>query len=362
MRVLFAVFLFVYFFRFQSPLLELGQHQLSHGVTTYRPLISSLVLTGILMLVQHLVAKGFKFVESLYCFSYLPSALLAVLLTAFVPEMNLSVVIAIGVALLLFIIVALCTLKCNLIDVHRNESYAKLFTVHSVGMIGVLMFIGIFSNSNDVLTYEVQTAHHINAGDYEKALEAGNQSLATSPRLSALRAYAMARTDTGLGDRFFAYPLSNATAEQLLFAPEDTLQQILPPDSLYASFGVWRGQKEPVIRYFHRVIQRSDNPSAKDYLLTALLLKKDLLQFAAELRRFYVVADSVSLPKYYEQALSIYDQETGRPLAFKNDSVVIEAYQKFLDEGAQYDDELIRKNQLRRKYGDTYWWYYHYKN
>ena len=362
MRVLFVVFVFLYFYRFQTPLLALVQHQLSGGQTTYFPFVSSLVLSFVLLVVQKLISRWVRFSDTTYFFSYVPSAILAVLLTAFTPTVKLSILIGVGVALICFILAVIYAFVDKTTDNRSAESFYKLFMVHSLGMLVILCFIGGLSHSNDILNYELSVARSLNIGEGEKAKNIGIKSLSTSQRLCALRAFALSRREGTLPDSLFLYPVAGVGADMLMFSPNDTLVQLLPPDSLYSRFGVWPSSKETAVQYFERMHSRTNHSSAKDYWLTALLLEKDLDKFVRELPKYYVVADSVSLPRAFTEALSIYNVNASKPIVFMGDSIEEVAYHQFLADGNGYDDMKVRENELRRKYGDTYWWYYHYQN
>lgn len=362
LRVLFVVFSFLYFYFYQTPLLALVQHQLSEGQTTYRPLISALVLTFVLFIVQRLVSTWVRFSDATYFFSYVPSAILAVLLTAFTPVPQTSILVGLGVAFLCFVVAVIFALKDKSLNNHSNPSFVKLLTIHSVGMLGIFLFIGGMSHTNDVLTFEIETARSLKKMDVERALHIGDKSLATSPRLTALRAYGLSQNEGRMGDSLFLYPMAGVGAEQLLFATNDSLNQLLPPDSLYAKLGVWPSSRETSIAYLERMKNRSQHPMAKEYWLSALLLEKDLNRFAHELTHYYAKADSVDLPRYYKEALTLYNLNAVKPFVFKGDSVSSVAYQEFIDKGEKYEDKIVRNNKLHRKYGDTYWWYYYYQN
>ena len=361
MRVLFVVFSFLYFYRFQTPLLALVQHQLSEGQTTYAPMVSSLVLTFVLLVVQRLVSTWVRFSDSCYFFSYMPSALLAVLLTAFTPAVSVPILIGVGVALSCFIIAVVLTCLDKSPSDHSVLSFPQLFATHGLGMLLIFLLMGGMSHTNEVLTYELDTARSLNLSDMERAIHIGEKSLATSPRLTALRAYALAKRECGIGDSLFTFPISEVGAHQLMFSPNDTLAQLLPPDSLYAELGVWPSEKENPIGYFERMKNRSESTVAKDYWLTALLLEKDLDRFAHELPLYYTAVDSLDLPTHYKEALSLYNTSSSKPLTFKGDSVTAEVFQHFQSKEMKYDDEVVRKNKMRKKYGNTYWWYYFYQ-
>ena len=362
MRVLFVVFSFLYFYRFQTPLLALVQHQLSEGQTTYAPMVSSLVLTFVLLVVQRLVSTWVRFSDSCYFFSYVPSALLAVLLTAFTPAVSMPILVGVGVAFLCFIVAVVFACLDKSTSDHSVLSFPQLLATHSLGMLVVFLLMGGMSHTNDVLTYELDTARSLNLADTERAIHIGEKSLVASPRLTALRAYALAKRESGIGDSLFTFPMAEVGAHQLMFAPDDTLSQLLPPDSLYAKFGVWPSEKESPIGYFERMKNRSECSSAKDYWLTALLLEKDLDKFAHELPLYYTAVDSLDLPVHYKEAMSLYNSTSSKPLTFKGDSIMREVFQQFLTKEMKYDDSVVRKNKMQRKYGNTYWWYYFYQN
>lgn len=361
MCALFALFLFVYLYVFQSPLLALVQHQLAEGQTVYMPLISALVLTVLLMLLQRLLVKWVYFSDVTYSFSFIPSALLAILLTAFTPEPSVPILVACTVFLLWFVGVVGYTL-C-----HRDQSgfaqrtFAHTVCLHLLAFLPTGILMGAASHSQDVLTYELQVGRLSTRQQYEEALEVGRRSLATSSRLTALRAYALAHTPEGLGERFFTYPLSGTGSGQLMFSPADTLKQLLCPDSLYADFLVWPSTVESPLAFWKRVKTKSSSVHVKDYWLTALLLEKELDTFVKELPMYYPLSDSISLPRHYGEALTLYAVSHHKNLAFPSDSAYIVSYNRFVREKEMGGDYRETQNLLRRQYGDTYWWYYYFQ-
>lgn len=361
MCALFALFLFVYIYAFQSPLLALVQHQLAEGQTVYMPLISALVLTVLLVLLQRLMVKWVHFSDVTYSFSFIPSALLAVLLTAFTPEPSVPILVACAAFLLWFVGVVAYTLWHREQSAFPQRTFAHTACLHLVAFLPVGILMGAASHSQDVLTYELQVGRLSTRQQYAEALEVGQRSLATSSRLSALRAYALSRTPEGLGERFFTYPLAGTGAGQLMFAPSDTLNQLLSPDSLYADFMVWPSTVETPLAYWKRVKTRSSSAHAKDYWLTALLLEKELDTFVKELPVYYPVSDSLSLPRHYAEALTLHAVSHHKHLSFSGDSAYIVAYNRFVREKEMGGDHRETENGLRRQFGDTYWWYYHYQ-
>lgn len=360
LHALFVIYLFLYFYYLQYPLLELGQLGLSEGQTTYHRLVSAGVLTLLLSFLQRMVDKWVRFPDMLYAFSYLPSVLLAVLATAFVPEQSKAVLLFVAVGCIGFAWALYYRWRDGDREERVAQSFPRLLSTHAVGMMAVFLSLGLFSHSDDIVSYEVRTGHLLQEGKYEEALQVGQRSLAVSPRLVALRAYAMAHTEEGMGERLFAFPLAQVGAEQLLFSPGDSLAQLLSPDSLYVQLEAWKSPRESAVRFFRRA--SAHNRMAAEYYLSALLLEKDLEQFAQALPRYYELADTVCLPRYYREALTVCAAEQGWQLPFSGDSLLQQSYADFETAGASFDHPAVRSNEMRRKYGDTYWWYYHYQH
>ncbi len=360
MRVLFGVFLFLFFFYYQYPLLELTQYQLSGGQTVYRPLISALVLTGLLVSVQRLVEKWIPFSDNLYFFSYLPSVIVSILFIAFTPKTNGILLMFVGFAFVIFVLIV-CLILRNVSGVKAgSDSVPELFSKHFAALVLACLMIGATANSREVLAYEIKVAGLIKEGKYDEALEIGRNSLATSSRLSALRALALSRSSLGLGGGLFSYPLSEDGAKQLLLEPADTTVSLLPPDSLYAQWGVWPSSRETPIEYFYRAASRTtDSTVVGDYLLASLLLERDLDRFVEVLPDYYEISDTVEIPRYFSEALAVYVHLKGKTENVSVDSALMKNYEDFLHYGEQYRDLIVRRNYWRRKYADTYWTYFY---
>ena len=96
-----------------------------------------------------------------------------------------------------------------------------------------------------------------------------------------------------------------------------------------------------------------------DYYLSALLLEKKLDQFATSFEELYIVKDSI--PRYYRQALFLHQKMNpvmGNEIVDEIMQSQWEAYEKMKKE---LSGTVGEGNLMRRKYGDTYWWYYQYR-
>ena len=357
LRVLFVVFLFFYIFCSQSSLITLAQHQLSQGQTSYSPFIGAVVLTALLYGLQRLLSRFIHFRPSLYVLSFYPSASIAVLLTAFTPQTNC---IVLAVLLLLWIVWALFVWNDSLLGRWKTSGEdPKRLLPHAVGFFLLTLFMGLCGNSNDVLTYEVQTARALNKCDYKEALKIGHRSLATSQPLTAMRAFALSHFENGLPENLFKYPLPEGGSSMLFLHESDTLNLLFAPDSLYAFIGCKpANERLGAFEYFEKSVRRRPNGPARDYWLCALLLDKQLSRFAEELPRYYTVSDSVVLPHYYAEAMILYSRLCSNPTIKYADPNIAANYLDFKEKGEKIPDYRERRNLLWREYGDTYWWYY----
>ena len=360
-RIAFAVWLFLYFYLLQAATLTLAQHQLSEGQTSYSVLVGAVLLTVLLSGLQTLVARFVRLREGWSALTCVPSAIIATLLTAFTPETSKAIV-AVGICV--FVVWCIAVWK-----VSRTEERSRWTEGHATDLksaivfLAVIMYMGLCSNSNDVVVYEVETAQALEDANYDEALAVGDQNLATSPRLTALRTYAMSHTEDGLAGSLFEYPIPAGGSSSLYVLPSDTLASTFPPDSLYAFLHCRPASDTVSARsYFHQAAKRRPSSPAHDYWLCALLLDKDLNTFAAELPQFYNVSDSVVLPRYYAEAMILYGRTCQKPTIVYTDPNVTANYLDFKEKEQKTQSEAARRNILWRDYGNTYWWYYFYSD
>ena len=215
-------------------------------------------------------------------------------------------------------------------------------------------------DANDVRNYEVRAARLINEKAYDEALEVGDRSLAESQYLTALRSFAAAHSEEGLGNRLFRFPLpSDASARTLLLLRADSARILFRPDSLFAELSLppYDGKTSP-IKYLAQSSRLDSSRVARDYYLCALLLNRDLETFVSECPRFYCIPDS--LPRHYAEALILYDRFHPEYELKGLDSHIVANYWDFKEKEKSISSPVARRNLLRREFGNTYWWYYFY--
>ena len=339
MRCVFAAFLMIYFYKGAAPVLALEQNRLSEGTTSFSPVVGAVVLTALLVWLQSVIAKYLRFSANAKMLTFVPSSVIAVLLTAFYPKLDVT---ALSVSLLLLICWAVVAVK----EQAREQRPRPRLNLMSAlwQMLAMFLFIGLFGNTNSVLNYEARSAHLVSQGDYEDAIGVGGKSLETSSRLTAIRAFALSHIPGGMGNKMFSFPIPEGGSRNLSIPAADSLAVLMPTDSLLTF----------VRQASDRRLALRSKPVA-DYRLCAFLLDRNLADFAAELPIYYKMDN---LPKYYAQAMVLYARQNPRQTGGYVNESELANYLDFKEEGDKYSREDEKKGALMKDYGDTYWWYY----
>ena len=201
-------------------------------------------------------------------------------------------------------------------------------------MVVMFVLVGLFSNHDATFHYRMRMEKLLLDEDYRAALKVGRKSEVTDNSLTMLRAYALAH-EGQLGNRFFEYPVTEATASLL---PEGKVARtVIMPDSL-------------ITLYARKVGVRAD------YKLTQLLIDRELKRFAAAV----VVAYPDSLmPKHYAEALTMYNTMATKDSIEGDETEMELRYLDFCQKKKSLPKATVA-NAMRRAYGRTYWYYYHY--
>ena len=339
--IAFWVFSFVYLYFYQTEVLSAGQHVLSGGRTYYQRLIGAFLITLVLYLLQRVLAYFVPLSKRGHALTYFPSLLILTIITDFTPDADktsswsgwwLAVpVLAIIYGAVLWVI--------RQIEPYEPETASKGLMsrttwVNLLTMSVMFITVGIFSNGDEAFHYRMRMEQLILHEKVDDALKVGKRSLATSPSLTMLRAYALSQQGL-LGERFFQYPVPEGIEQ--LANDSISMQAILIPDTLI------------------RIITETPR-SRVDYKLINLLLDKDLNTFASLATKVY--PDSV-MPKHYAEALAYYHYYSGQPKEESSDRVTETDFNDFRKMEKEYHGKELR-NQLRRTFGNTYWYYYKY--
>lgn len=368
-RLLFTIYLLLYF-RFAQ--YDVSGYWLSlaagHFVEPW-PWTMALVATGVLLLVlcltEKLLAHWHKPVIVAYAIvAWLATAGVGMAFTTVWHQLLLA---AGGLVLAWLLMITDKRLR------HRSRITPQTFGVNfqffAVQMLLLCLYVGVGNGVTDLQHYELRTAQALQSKHPKRAYKVGDKSYATSHRLFAMRCYLMATTHKkGLGDEVFSQMVPAGGAASLLLLPTDNYQQLLLPASkLEELLGSRRHANEGALAYLHRCAWLSafkgdgKHTAAADYYLCALLLERKLDLFAKEIVNYYPTEVAQSkLPRYFAQALILYQRTRTQPKVFYTDSNIEANYRDYTDMADSIPDRTVRTNMLRYSYGETYWWWYSY--
>ena len=364
--LLFAAFCFLYLYFVQPDLLALLQFRLSSGQTRYDPLIGALLITLVLVL----VGAGFQRLLSLpirvLALAWMPSCLLLLAHVGWriVPDEGDAISLPPMPRLIFLAVLAviyLIALRLSYVYRDTTGERASLVAHYAPNLLVMCLaffVVGMAGNTSTPLHYELQAERLIASSRYAEALQVGEQADATSPRLTAMRCYALSREGM-LGERLFAYPLHGDCA-QMLPQWEATVRTHDLADSVYHHLrfrpcAVCRPSAMLFLENAHSMDTLS-TPALRHYLLSACLIERRLSRFAE-----IVIADSVTmLPTHYREALALYATQDTLFQQPQPDEAINRSLHDFLTEMNQADAAAPPADMLRRRYSHTYWYYYYF--
>lgn len=362
--LLFSIFSFVYLFVFQKDVLGALHYSLSQGKTHYSPLIGAIIITVVLLIFRWGINGLLGLKGPVRALSYFPSCLLLGVLT----DVDCSIFHggSIGdkwlwlLPLLLLIYVGVTYTLRRIFRFWLNQEGSILGLINSNLTILILLCLMTVSigNSNVNFHHELAVERAIRNRNYAAARMVGGKSLETTRTLTVLRAYTLSREGT-MGEHLFEYPQYYG-AEGLLFEPHSQETLRLNADSLYAYLGAKPHTAEKPLDYLTRICHDEvGKHTALDYYLSALLLEKKLDKFASAVDTYCFEQDT--LPRYYREAVTLYKRAHPQYSREIKDTLMVQRLDDFFSRQKEFSSPVEEKNRMRREFGDTYWWYYHYQ-
>ena len=111
-------------------------------------------------------------------------------------------------------------------------------------------------------------------------------------------------------------------------------------------------------------VLRPNNEAVRDYLLTGLLLQKDVMAFYDHFRRYYPEGRSSNLPRLYREALVSIRFSSVDPNVFLKYEVKGNEQDRFriyINRYKAFSDKKLAAQALEKEFGNTYWYYLHFK-
>ncbi|WP_455672896.1 DUF6057 family protein [Phocaeicola sp.] len=362
--LLFSAFSFVYLFVFQKDVLEALHYSLSQGRTHYSPLIGAIIITVVLLIFRWGINSLMGLKGPVRALSYFPSCLLLGVLTDvdrtifYGESFSDKWMWLLPLLLLIYIGVTYTLRRVFRYWFDREGSVLGLINSNlAILIVLCLMTVGI-GNSDLNFHHELAVEKAIRENNNDAALKVAAKSLEASRTLTVLRSHALSM-EGAMGEHLFEYPQYYG-ADGLLFAPlsQETLR--LNADSLYEYLGAKPHTAEAPVDFLARICHDEEGKhTALDYYLSALLLDKKLDKFASVTDASFFEQDT--LPRYYREAVILYKDTHPDYAREVKDTLMIQRFEEFTKRQAEFASPAEEKNQMRREFGDTYWWYYHYQ-
>ena len=360
---LFSVFSFIYLYVFQRDVLEAIHFSLAHGKTHFAPLASAIVITLILILLRWGVNSLLGLKGIVRAVSYFPSFLVLGALTDIGRDIYTDSYRGywfwlLPLVLFIFISIVFFLRRAYRVQLNREHSPMDLINSNLLILLALcLMTIGI-GNTNRSFHHELAVERCLREKQYEKALTVGERSLEATRTLTVLRAYALAHVGQ-MGERLFSYP-QYYKSEGLFFAGDSLTELRYTNDSIFSYLGARPYGGESYLLFLKHICYREIGKyTSLDYYLSALLLDKQLKEFADAMHDFYV--EGVQLPRYYSEAMVMYQTVHPDSICVGVDSTVVSRYEAYRNRQREFTSSIEEKNRMRREFGDTYWWYYDYQ-
>ncbi len=375
--IVFLLFSFCWLF-FQADQLAMTQHVLSGGLTQYDPVMGTLIITGLLMVLQLCINHFLRLKKRSHALTYVPS----MMLLALVSEVSQQIESGDGVSpwtwvlpLLVLLVWGAVVWVARLAQEVESDRNFTLFSrpmwINALMMAVQIICVAWIGNTNAVYHYRMQTETLLVDGKYQKALEVGKESLESDANLLMLRMYALAR-ENALGEKLFEYPIT-ANVEQMLPTSGRTRMYYCPEDSLYKFLG-GRPAEAMTPMHFLDLLERRDTtlntrtpapPRPRtsvspviDYKLCGLLIDRQIDRFAREIGKYYPLDDH--LPKHYREALVLYTHSRSNPVVVYHHDVTDEDWRNLQELESRFPNATERQGRVEDQYHGTYWYYYKY--
>lgn len=357
--IVFLAFTFCYVYIMQADYLAFVQHVWSEGQTNFDALIGATLLTLTLMLLQHIVNALTSLPLTTKALTYFPSFLILAVLTSGTETSDGQITLGnwwwIAIILLIIYILLCAALSELKIMENRITRFGPLSQIAwcNYTLMALMMLMTLLVGNTDADLHTMSSVENkLMEKDYKAATALIKQRNKADASTTMLLAYALSKQQQ-LGDSLFCYPLKGG-AQALIPQPDHSSAFKICKDEL-----IWRhlgavprtNGNVDVITYL-KLLNRKDTVStqARDYLLTAYLLDKDLLSFIREIGTSRLDSVYPTLPTHYREAIMLYkhtDDPSG--LITITDTIIENQYSEY----SKHRHQPLRRN---------YWTYFNEKD
>lgn len=363
--LLFVLFSVVYLGIFQRDVMEALHFSLAHGKTTFAIVPTTIVITILLLALRWVVNILMKLKGWTSVFAFVPSFIGLVALTDV--DRSLYKCDYAGMwwwlmpLLTVVIVVAVRIMKGGddySVGKGSEPKWAIIWNVFVMLMLSLATLT--IGNTNKVFHNELRMEHLLVNGNNEEVLKVARLSDRTSRTMTALRGLAMSKENV-MGEKLFEYP-QYFEADGLFFSNDSCETLRYTNDSIYDMLGDTPKDWEDSQSFLKRICYEETGTSkAVEYYLMALLLNKDLNEYAVAIGDFMMKGDTIQ--RYLKEAVVMYREMNPEwELVVDADSMTYDRFMEYkVFKNRPFATEKERENRLRKRFGDTYWWYYDYQ-
>lgn len=358
-RLLFVCFVFCYLAFFQREILRLTLSEYLPLLSPLGPVASAALFSLLLLLLNVWHSRRLPFSGHLYILNFVPEFIAAAVLTSLSPTVRTgSLTVCLGVLAVWFWAATRKPMQHP--EPARPRTTLRQAAWSALLFLALQVFTAMAGHNDTMLHYELRAWHAIEEGRYEDALRTGERSDSVSPTLFALRMYAASQLRGGLGTYLFKYPVPAGGGRLLLPAQGDYPASVCRA-LLCGQIGRQPRPGESVIAYTERAAHRS--ALARDYFLATCLLDKQLDKFAHAYKSFHPDTKAKVPPLYYAEALLLYSRLRTAPVIVYRNNAIQANFDDFNTMEKKYASapRIVRRNELRQTYGETFWWYFLYQ-
>lgn len=364
--VVFCLFTFFWLYFFQGYFFAVAQYALSGGQTHYDRFIGATLITLVLWLLHLLVYFFARLRNNLHALTYIPSLILLAFICSVSSDASQNYHLGAWILLLPLLLVFwafIIWVACSLLKFEKKAKgsfFSRSMWVNMLIMAISFAVVVSLANTNAVFYYRAHIEDNLFKNQLDEALATGSKSIETDASLTMLRAYALSKRGQ-LGERLFEYAVSGNGADLVPLDGNRSRLLCYPVDSLYRHLGAVPRTGMTTADYL-QAVQRSGQatPAVADYVLCSLLIDRNLEAFARTISRYYQLSDSVSLPRHYREALTLYTHQHAHPVVVFHNPVTEEDYANLQELKASCKDSLQRKVKVLENYFGSYWYYYEY--
>lgn len=399
--LLFILLGYIYLYFFQGDLLSMAQHILSHGRTTYHIGTYTFIIVSVLTIFGLIISRYLYLPIRAKSLAWFPSCWILGLITRVslkIPGIQTN---PISIWWFVFgaIVFLVCLIIARLYNQNRNEnsSFSDLIGPNLALLTLCFSFVFATGNTNRQIHEELRLEQYAFEEDYDEIIRlTNNQTLLTRPMMY-LRVYALSKQDK-LGDELFFHPNllnSDAIIPQL----RDSLRPYNLPHLLRQHLGGMPIHDMSTTNFLRYITADSlCSATSKQYLLSALLLDRNLDEYRDSLISAYVPNDTLvllsqkqsrnnrwqkkdsdlprilnvsNLPRHYAEALVLGNKllsnqalQNSKSNNIKQNVLFVPAdttYEKqlelFLSKYSSFD-KYNPNDEFVNEFKNTYWYYY----